>query len=868
LSDHPENPHNSANDDTAEYLQVFLDETEEQLDDLTETMLALERNPESLDELNEAFRLVHTIKGSAGMMGLDNIALLSHHLESCFERYRSRTGKLDRGGMDVALRCIDYLRDANNRLRAGEELQSAADLLDELGSLESRMDEPAEVDATSKPADSEGPVDRPDLETESPDLDVVDATAESQSPPVDEGDEIDQEGLRRLIVSFEPGLQLADLKAQLIVSRLSALGDIRSTRPPVDELENVEELLQFEVEIRTEQAVDDLRAAGDVDGVQSIEFVSAQSGTTASEDADGDTQIDESIRPDEPRPSAAQESEGEQFPTDSMDLITPAVEDVDPGGETAPETSEEIPETVMEQTVGEGTEPPVRSGSERPQHPAGPPESSPTQLPAGDRAPARAAETMRVDIGRLDHLMNLAGELVVNRAQFVQIASDLNPALRKSTVIDRAGDFTENLRRAIEGLQNQNDDAGELSGHIQELEAGLELMEEQARVWQSSRRHFGQINEAIDQLTRVSDSLQRGVLETRMVPVGPLFNRFKRVVRDLSVDRGKKVNLVIRGQKTELDKRMIDELGDPLVHLVRNSIDHGLERPELREQRGKPEVGTIVLDASHSGNTVHIRISDDGGGIDAAKIRTRLVERGILPADTVDELTDDQIVNYIWLPGMSTAQQITDVSGRGVGMDVVKTRIGDLNGVVEVFSKPGEGTTFAIRLPLTLAIINSLLVRIRQVVFSIPIDDVREIVSVRSQEIVAVHGRQTFEVRSEFLPLVHIDDVFQWHDVAYGYRSCERERDVDQSSESIEVVVLHAGGKTLGLRVDELLGSQDIVIKSLSENFIDIRGLSGASILGDGTVCLMIDAATVIDMAVSAPHGSSTDKERSIVRPR
>jgi two-component system chemotaxis sensor kinase CheA len=289
---------------------------------------------------------------------------------------------------------------------------------------------------------------------------------------------------------------------------------------------------------------------------------------------------------------------------------------------------------------------------------------------------------------------------------------------------------------------------------------------------------------------------------------------------------------------------MIDELGDPLMHLVRNCVDHGLERTDKRISRGKPEVGTISLAASHSGNNIHIQVRDDGDGINIEKIKARLVEQGVLTTAALDELSDAQVADYIWHPGLSTATEITDISGRGVGMDAVKTRIQSLNGTIEVQSTLQEGTTFTIRLPLTLAIINSLLVRVHDVIFAIPIDDVREIVSVHPPDIVTIQGKQTFDVRGEFIPLVQIDDVFAWRELA---SSLDRGAADDGR---VDVVILHAGSKTLGLRVAELLGSQDIVVKSLAENLAHVRGLSGASILGDGTVCLMLDVGAVLDMVM------------------
>ena len=408
--------------------------------------------------------------------------------------------------------------------------------------------------------------------------------------------------------------------------------------------------------------------------------------------------------------------------------------------------------------------------------------------------------------------------------------------------------------------------AGELTHDIEELKAGLAIIEEQNELWERGRKGFAQISEALDQLTRISDSLQQGVLDTRMVPVGPLFSRFKRVVRDLSAECGKKVNLSIRGEKTELDKRMIDELGDPLVHLVRNSIDHGLEPPDVRLARGKSEAGTVSLEASHSGNNVFITIRDDGGGIEVNNIKARIAERGLLDQTAIDELTDEQALDYIWHPGFSTAKEVSDISGRGVGMDAVRTRIGELNGAIEIESVPGQGATFTIRLPLTLAIINSLLTRVHSVIVSIPIDDVREIVKVSPTEVVTIHDRDSIDVRGEYIPLISITEIFDWNNIgAASTASSTPDQSADQSSDSeyIDAVVLQVGDRIMALRVDELIGSQEIVIKSLSENFVHIRGLSGASILGDGTVCLMLDVSTAMDLAVARLREKERNRDRT-----
>jgi two-component system chemotaxis sensor kinase CheA len=796
-------------EDLSEFLQMFVDETEEQLDDLVESLLILERQPDDVEQLNEAFRLIHSIKGAAGMMGLQNIAVLTHHLENRFEQFRSSADRLDEPTMNLVLRCIDFLRECNARLRAGTELGSSSELLDELQVMEHHRETestPAVAPSAVAPSAVAPPAVAPPAKGaasfDDPVAKVVDTQKERAEMPV---------STHRILlrITFEPGLALADLKARLILRRLSEFGQINMTRPAEDEWETVEQLPGFELEIETERRMEEIRAAANVDGVQSITC--------------DDGAVDENIEREGSPARTGNAAHPHEKPCDEAASLSTDKPRVRVSKEAA--------------VAGAKKQPAAKLGG-----------SAASDRAGSVTSPSKVAETMRVDIDRLDNLMNLTGQLVINRSRFVQVADRLSRSFRKTTAISRLREFGEAVRNTLEGLRNLNGAAGEWSTRIQELEAGVELLEQQLQLWDTSRRCIGQVNEAIDQLSRVSDNLQRGVMDTRMVPVAPLFSRFKRVVRDLSVDRGKRVQLLLRGEKTELDKRMIDELGDPLMHLVRNCVDHGLERPELRVQRGKDEVGTIALEASHRGNNIEIEVRDDGGGIDVEKVRERLAEQRILTTEALEEMTDAQVTDYIWHPGLSTAMEVTDISGRGVGMDVVKTRIHHLNGTIEVQSNQEHGTRFTIRLPLTLAIINSLLVRVNDVIFSIPVDDVREIVSVHPREILAVHGKQTFDVRGQFVPLVRMEDIFRWHPSDHGGLACVTKKQDEEVDSPIEIVILHAGNRTLGLRVDELLGSQDMVIKSLADNFLHIRGLSGASILGDGTVCLMLDVSAVLDV--------------------
>jgi len=775
----------------SEYLPMFLDETGEQLDGLVEALLILEREPDRQEELNEAFRLIHSIKGAAGMMGFDSITVLTHQLENRFEAIRSGLAGLDKPTMNLVLRCVDFLRECVQRLRDGDQLGSTSELLKELAAL-------SEGTKQTTPLPAAEP--EPGNATEPP--------GDQATPAVDLPDDL---AGYRLTVHFEPSLPLADLKARLIISRLSQLGEIVSTWPTAEELETAEVLSQFQVVLTSEQPADAIRAAVDLDGVISVELTGGASGPSS----------DTALAAVEPEPASAAPKAEPHTTSDSEPQRT--------------RESESLPLPESEPGVTSASAPAKRATA-----------------PDADRSRSKVAKTMRVDIERLDSLLNLAGELVVNRARFVQIVGQLGPAFRKRNVLSRAQDFAESLRRTVKHLRkfNDGDGNGELTHDIQELKAGLAFHEEQTELWDRGRKGFAQLSEAIDQLTRISDSLRLGVLATRMVPVGPLFNRFQRVVRDVSTERGKKVNLSIRGEKTELDKRMIDELGDPMVHLVRNSIDHGIEPPDVRRSRGKSEVGTIFLEAMHSGNNVFVSIRDDGGGIDVARIKERLAEHGLLTQTAITGLSDEEALDYIWHPGFSTAREITDISGRGVGLDAVRARINELSGTIDVESVLEQGTTFTIRLPLTLAIIKSMLIRVRNVIFSIPIDDVREIVKISAVDVVTLRDRKTIDVRGEFIPLIRITDIFHWHDVSYA-NSASQGSKVSSDGNSIDAVILQVSDRAMALQVDELLGSQEIVIKSLSENYVQIHGLSGASILGDGTVCLMLDVGKVINLAVA-----------------
>jgi two-component system chemotaxis sensor kinase CheA len=490
-----------------------------------------------------------------------------------------------------------------------------------------------------------------------------------------------------------------------------------------------------------------------------------------------------------------------------------------------------------------------------------PPKSSPAPAKKPTSAPAAAeaqnkgraadssgkpAETLRVDIDRLDHLMNLAGQLVINKARFSQIGEKMRPLIGNK----QTAHLLTNAISSLEKMANEDDlgqgssqaDMDVVRSHARRILADLENVNRDVRRFAEARTSINELYEAIHQLDRVTDGIQKSVMDTRMVPVGPLFTRFKRVIRDITRNSGKEMRLVIRGEKTELDKRMIDELGDPLIHMVRNSADHGIESPEDREAAGKPRQGTVTLDAFHRGNSIVIQVTDDGRGLNLEKIRAKALEREIVSRADLDKMTPHQIYQLIWEPGFSTAEKVTEISGRGMGMDIVRSKIESINGAVELDSTPGEGSVFSIKLPLTLAILPSLMAEIQGDVFAIPVESVVEIVSVEKDAMSTVHGQQTATVRGRVVSVLHLHDLFTWSTPASGDGH-------STDSEDTTLVIIGVDGQELGLVVHRLLGEEDIVIKSMAENYRNVLGVAGASILGDGRVSLILDIAALIEMS-------------------
>ena len=823
----------------SELLPFYLDETDEHIAALNAALLQLEQDPADSKALAEAFRMFHSIKGASVVMGFEPVNRLAHHLESLFDQLRTKKRTLDRSILDLTFRCLDELRDYHRDLRA----LGSSDV--DLSGLTVRVVEALEADLASTRIEepSSGPPPSPSAPAGADTAAVppADFSVAEPSPPRESGrrefkpaDLHEPLSAIQVTAVFEPRLPLPDMKARLVFNRLSKAGKVVATLPPIEHLEELESLTEFVVWLVTDSQPDELRELADVDGVIEIR-----------------------VEPASPMPRADEEVSVQGFTPRSV----PCPSEPEPSGELATARSDSNQLDSHGDVGVIPPPPPPAVPSAKPVVVAPVPSSSPREP-----RKAKVAETIRVESDRLDYLMNLAGELVINKARFVDIAKGLDELFRGSAAQALATDTEERLESLTRGLENlAGSKAGwsdgsleRWAGHIRRLRDNFGEIEEELQRIRRGREQLKALTEAIHNLGRVTDGLQKGVLDTRMVPIGPLFERFRRVIRDLSLASGKEVVLEITGEKTELDKRMIDELSDPLIHMVRNAVDHGLETPEIRERLGKRRAGTVALQASHRGNSVVITVSDDGRGINCERIRRKVVDKGLMSKSEADSLSDRELIAYIWHPGLSTAETVTEISGRGVGMDIVKNRIENLSGSVDVRSTIGQGTTFIIRLPLTLAIMSSLLVRIFEETYAIPLDHIDEIVEVPARSIFRVQKRPTIEIRKRIVPLVSLGDLFHWGGcinpmTSNGSHGDQGQRPqihwLEERADPLLVVIVQNGETTIGLVVDQLIGMQEVVLKSLEKNYRAVPGLSGASILGDGRVSLILDIDALISMA-------------------
>ncbi|OXS28777.1 MAG: chemotaxis protein CheA [Desulfovibrio sp. MES5] len=787
------------------HLKDFIDESIEIIENLTNGLLELEENPTGQNELvNDLFRFFHNMKGNSGIIGYNELNALTHEAETLLNNVRQGKITPTHDLIDLLLLVVDVMEALvrNIDIPSGQatpfetaavvrQLQAALaggpialpeELLAAQGRAHMPSEEPqdseAEAAAQASPVEVVTPTIIP-VGSESDDteafrvtvqqqIEIIHAALETLKKNGSHKDSID--ALFRCLVAIKNAcafVGLADIKTY--AERTAGIVD--QGRTSDIDFGLMVDLLSQEVSI-----IEDMIRQALAEGKVAADACSHAE--KAEDEKDEDVSPPQSVDADnaQPKTSAAVASgvpaQASQ-PTASQEGQRPAV--------TPAAASTPMPPAAPGRTVAPAAQP----------APAAATTPRPAAAQAKGAAPAadnhKSSSTIRVDHERLDHLMNLIGELIINRNRYTLIARSLEDSSEKVDI---------------------------------------------SHVAQS-------LSETTYAMARISDDLQDTIMKVRMVPVSSVFSRFPRLVRDLSRKSGKEVDLIMEGEETELDKSVVEVIGDPLVHLIRNSVDHGIEPEDVRIAAGKPAKGKVTLRAFHKGNSVAIEIEDDGKGIDPVKMREIAVRKGLITAEEAAQLDDREAVELIFAPGFSSADQITDISGRGVGMDVVRTNIKNLKGSVSTHSEVGKGTRFTLSLPLTLAIIDALMVNVSGQMYAIPLDAVSETTKIEAQRLTDVKGRKAVTLRGEVLGIVEMAEMLGLP------------RASDPLPEVLSVVVIHDNDRRLGLVVDRLLERQEIVIKPLGAYLGDLKGISGATIMGDGSVILILDPHEIYLMATS-----------------
>lgn len=695
--------------DVSQYLEIFIDETKEHLQNLNTQILELEQDPDSENTVNEIFRAAHSLKGMAGTMGYKRMQNLTHDMENVFSEVRNGNIKVKASMIDVLFQCLDALEEylANIQQNSDEGTNENEPLIKALNDFLNNKDDAAAD--TASDVKKETKEKKEDIGSSDKNL-WKNIKLESSEYSVMEKAEKMEKHLYGITVYVQETCILKAARAFLVFKAIEELGEILVSNPPTQDIEDEKFDLNFSVIVVTEKDLESVLKA--IKNVSEIaDAVGAE--TKASEFGLLDDKRDADDKADEMPASTAVSAN-----------VKKATED------TAKESKKQaVSKPVVNKTV-------------------------------------------RVDIEKLDDLMNLVSELIIAKNSLVS-----------ASVVEKASSSS--------------------------------------------------FNEQIEYLESVTTNLHESVMKVRMVPIESVLAKFPRMIRDLTKKLGKKMELYMTGEETELDRTVVDEIGDPLMHLLRNSADHGIESAKVRKERGKPETGSIFLDAYQEGNNVIIEVRDDGNGIDVEAVRKKAVSRGTITAEQAENMSDKDIVDLLFLPSFSTAQEVTDVSGRGVGLDVVRSKIEALSGEVEVKTKLGEGTTFIIRLPLTLAIIQALMVQVGGEKYAISLASIQTIEDIKESDIKYVQQKEVINLRGVVIPLIRMSEVLD----------IESKRATD---ENMIVVIVKKGDKMAGLVVDELMGQQEIVIKSLGKYISKCRIISGATILGDGEVALIIDANALI----------------------
>lgn len=772
-----------------ELLKDYFSESEQMVDNLESNILAIEQDPNNHDAIDEIFRAAHTLKGNSATVEFTEISHFAHTMEDLLDEVRSDRVKVTEDVVDTLLTSLDVIKSMLEvRTNGGVYGESVEDISNKIRSMIPDGSGKTKVPA-AKPAA------------------VAPKPAASSSKPASQSSE-------KIVVSM-PDYELAELKQACTEGQklwsVTAVFDENNPMNSVGGIQVYAVLKNKGTLLKTVPEFDDLYTDNFFKEV--IYYLASTSTADELEDAafmdDVTTSVDAKCLD-----NAVSE--------DSVSSSAPVA------------TSKPVEAPKVEQTV---QQPKAEEKVEQKAAPAKTEEASKTPArSAPATGHAQQTSMLRVDSKKVDDLLNLISETVITKAAFNQSATHLADMLVNFQTLDAS--FKEKVRKMFEQLPQ----------YLDEIQNGVAVKDIKNKIIQD----FGDIANYFDtfetkfkdlnskfhsstqNLGRIAGELQEGVMKIRMVPISQIFGKFPRVVRDLQRDLNKKIDLKIEGEETELDKTVIDDLMDPIMHCVRNSADHGIESADKRLAAGKSETGTILLKAANEGNMIIIDVVDDGGGINVEKVKAKAVSRGIIHPDKV--LSDQEAAQLIFSPGFSTADKITNVSGRGVGLDVVKSSIEKLNGTVNVTTEPGKGSKFSIRLPLTLAIIQGLLVRVGREVYSIPIASVIESVRVKKSEINTIDNYEVLNVRNEVISVLRLSRLFNIK--------------TNEEGEYCFVVIVGSQEKKIGIMVDSLIGEEDVVIKPLRDQFTQSPGIAGASILGDGSVSLIIDVTQLLELGV------------------
>ena len=702
--------------DVGQYLEIFIDESSEHIQTLSDCIMTLEQEPDNKDTINEVFRAAHSLKGMAGTMGFKRMQHLTHDMENVFQEVRSDKIKVDSAMIDLLFKCLDAIDKyvENIKQTSDEGTEDNELIIKELNDFIARANGES-VEAQNEPEEKkEAPAAQSaDGDEKYSSIELTDSEKKAVDAAIAEGKKI-----YGFTVYVQQECLLKAARAFLVFRAVEDFSDIVVYRPSSQDIEDEKFELDFSFLVSSAEDIEKIKKA-----------------------AENVSEVDKVI---------------------CGELTSFKVE-----GEEPAAPAETVAAPAKEETAAAETKPAAAQPAKKPENKAAAPAKK-----AGAGKPA-TSRTVRVDIEKLDLLMNQVSELIIAKNSLVSISS-------------------------TDGKDNSQS-----------------------------------LHDQIEYLERITTNLHESVMKVRMVPIESVTQKYPRMIRDLSRTLNKKMNLVITGEDTELDRTVVDQIGDPLQHLLRNSADHGLESNELRLERGKPEVGTIFLNAYQEGNNVVIKVGDDGNGIDTQAVKAKAVERGLVSAEQAENMSQKEIVNFLFMPGFSMSKKITDISGRGVGLDVVKSGIEQLGGDVEVATELGKGTTFTVRLPLTLAIIQALMVEIRDEKYAIALGSISNIEDISVDDIKYVQAKEVIHLRGSVIPIIRLDKMLDIE---------PKEEDPDH----LTVVIVQKGDSQAGLVVDNLIGQQEIVIKSLGKYINGNKLISGATILGDGEVALILDVNTLM----------------------